>query len=79
MLKKEDALARVAVSRETLYKYRQFPGGTGDGPEWLLKQIREEIEILEGIAKHAPECAEPVDLLIEAWHRFATQLKRKAH
>lgn len=72
-------LARVTLSRQTLYKYRSLPGGTGDDPEWLLKQVGEEIAILEQIARDVPKNAESIGLLIEAWRDFAGQQKRQAH
>ncbi|GGA53530.1 hypothetical protein GCM10011499_24490 [Pelagibacterium lentulum] len=70
---------RITLSRETLYKYRLFPQGTGDGPEWLLKQINEEIKILSTIAEQNPDLATSLDLLMEAWQDFAHHIKRKAH
>lgn len=69
----------MTVSRETLYKYRQLPDGTGDEPEWLLKHIRDELDILAAAAEDNPEMAPSIDLLVEAWQDFAQQLKRKAH
>lgn len=70
---------RLTLSRETLYKYRELPDGTRSQPEWLLGQVRDEIDILEEIAKRAPEYAPSVDLLVEAWQEFVLRLKRKAH
>lgn len=78
-VKHDAAIERATLSRETLYKYRQLPDRTGDEPEWLLKQIHEELSILAATAAEAPELAPSIDLLVEAWQDFAQQLKRKAH
>lgn len=72
-------LSRVTLSRQTLYKYREMPEGTGDEPEWLLKQIGEEIAILQTIATEIPKNADSIGVLIEAWQDFAQQQKRRAH
>lgn len=76
---KPNPLARITTSRQTLYRFKELPGGTHDSPEWLLKQIGEEIAILEQIARHVPKNAESIGLLIEAWQGFADQQKRRAH
>src|SRR5690554_6609428 len=73
------ATAGIVLSRETLYKYRSLPAGTGDEAEWLLKQINEEIEVLTAIARDAPKNAELIRLLIEAWQEFAGRQKKRAH
>lgn len=73
------AITRLTVSRETLYRYRTMPGGTGDDLEWLLKQIGSELTILQGIAEGTLQDREAIDLLMEAWQDFANQLKRRAH
>lgn len=39
-MSKTNPLTRVTLSRQTLYKYRAMPGGSGDKAEWLLKQVR---------------------------------------
>ena len=76
---KPNPLARVTLSRQTLYKFREMPNGTGDEPEWLLKQVGEEIAILEQIARDVPKIAESIGLLIEAWQDFAGKQKQRAH
>lgn len=72
-------LKRVTLSRQTLYKYKGVPGGTKDKPEELLAMIRQEIEILEVIARDVPKNAESIGLLIEAWREFAETQKVRAH
>lgn len=70
---------RITRSRDTLYKYRQLPDETGDAPEWLLKQIQQEVDILLAIPARRPELTPSLELLVEAWQDFAQHLKRKAH
>ncbi|WMT90097.1 hypothetical protein [Pelagibacterium sp. H642] len=74
-----NAIQRVTLSRQTLYTYKGVPGGTKDEPEQVLKMIRDEIGILEGIARDEPKNAEPIGLLIDAWREFAETQKMRAH
>ena len=74
----DEANKRLVLSRHTLGRYRSMPGGTNDSPEWLLGQIRQEIEVLEGILARRPESA-GIASLIEQWREFAQAQRVRGH